>query len=135
MTGMPNASKIAIGFFVTWLGILLAGADFPPPVGFLWIVFLDVIAAALVYVRVPTYLKWLDSRKKGRLLFSLLDGLAIGLVFALTTMLLPGGGEPSLPPPNLLDRLIWCVILGAIGAANAGLVYFITYALKTFGHK
>jgi hypothetical protein len=28
----------AILFFFFWLFILLAGADFPPPVGFLWLV-------------------------------------------------------------------------------------------------
>ena len=47
MANLSVATAIAIGFFVIWLGILLAGADFPPPVGFLWVIFLDVVAALL----------------------------------------------------------------------------------------
>jgi len=39
---------LAIGFFLVWLAILLAGADYPPPVGFVWIIVLDLVAAGLV---------------------------------------------------------------------------------------
>ena len=135
MANLSVATAIAIGFFVIWLGILLAGADFPPPVGFLWVIFLDVVAALLVYIRVPTYITWLDNRKKGRFLHALLDGFIIGLVFALTTMLLPGGGEPSLPPPYLIDRLTWFAVVGVVGAVNAGLVMFIIYVFKASRQK
>ena len=130
MTDRSIASAVAVGFFVIWLGILLAGADFPPPIGFLWIILLDIVAAGLVYVRVPTYINWFDNRKRGRLLRVLLDGLASGLVFALMTILLPGGGEPSVPPSDLVDHIFWFAVLGAVGAANAGLVYCTVYLSK-----
>jgi len=130
VTDRSIASAVAVGFFVVWLGILLAGADFPPPIGFLWIICLDIVAAGLVYVRVPTYINWFDSRKRGRLLRVLLDGLAIGLVFALVAILLPGGGEPGVPPPDLVDHVFWFVVLGAVGAANAGFVYCIVCLSK-----
>jgi len=130
VTDRSIASTVAVGFFVIWLGILLAGADFPPPIGFLWIIFLDIVAACLVYFRVPTYINWFDNRKRGRLLRVPLDGLAIGLFFALMTILLPGGGEPSAPPSDLVDHIFWFAVVGAVGAANAGFVYCIVYLSK-----
>ncbi|MCG8348524.1 MAG: hypothetical protein MI924_12200 [Chloroflexales bacterium] len=91
MTDRSIAATIAVGFFVLWLCILLAGADFPPPIGFLWVILLDLIAAYLVYVRTPVYSNWLDNGEKIRgWLRALLDGLAVGLVFALATMLFWG---------------------------------------------
>ena len=129
------ASKVAIGFFVIWFGILLAGADFPPPTGFLWIILLDLVAALLVYVRVPSYVTWFDRRRRGRLLFALLDGLACGLVFAFAAILLPGGGEPSLPPPGLIDHLIWFAVVGAVGAVNAGAIYCVLYVSRRCGQE
>jgi hypothetical protein len=38
----------AILFFFFWLFILLAGADFPPPMGFLWIVLVVAACARTV---------------------------------------------------------------------------------------
>lgn len=124
------ASKVAIGFFVIWFAILLAGADFPPPTGFLWIILLDLVAALLVYVRVPSYVTWFDSRRRGRLLLALRDGLVGGLIFAFAAILLPGVGEPSLPPPGLVDHLIWFAVVGAVGAVNAGVIYCVIYVSR-----
>ena len=43
-------------FFLFWLVVLYAGADHPPPPGFVALVLLDLAVAALVYWRVPVYL-------------------------------------------------------------------------------
>ena len=103
--------SLAIGFFLFWFTLLLAGADFPPPVGFVWIIVLDLVAAGLVYWRVPFYMAWQKSRRGYRLLLVALDGVAIGVVFALFMVLLPGGGEPSVQRTTV-DYLIWFLSSG-----------------------
>jgi hypothetical protein len=120
---------LAVGFFLVWLVILLAGADFPPPVGFVWIIVLDLVAAGLVYWRVQFYLAWQESRRSYRLLLVVLDGVAIGSAFALFVIFLPGGGEPSVLPSSL-DYLIWFAVLAAVGAFNSLSVYTISTFLK-----
>jgi hypothetical protein len=115
---------IALSFFFVWLAILYAGADHPPPPGFVWIVLFDAIAAALVYWRTPTYIDWSMKRVKGRWLRVALDGIIAGLLFAaLATMLNPNGGEPSTPPPGWSDRAIWFAVLAVVGLFNAVAVY------------
>ena len=59
----------AVLFFLFWLIVLYAGADHPPSPGFVAGVLLDLIAAGLVYWRVPIYLAWIASRRRNALLF------------------------------------------------------------------
>jgi len=133
MTDKSISSTVTFGFFVVWFAILLAGADFPPPIGFLWVTLFDLIAAGLVYVRIPTYLNWQDNHKKGSLLCVLFDGLAIGFLFALIVIWLPGSGEPSLPPSSsLIPYFIWFTVLSIVGAINSGVVYGVIYCLRKF---
>lgn len=114
--------SFAIGFFVFWLGVLYAGADHPPPTGFLWAILLDLLATALVYIRVPTYLNWARSRTPLRVLRALRDGAAVGLIFATVALSLPGTGEPGIHP-TFVDRILWFLILAAVGSGNAGVTY------------
>lgn len=130
MTSKSIASGAAGSFFILWLAVLLAGADFPPPIGFIWIISLDAIAAGLVYYRVPTYINWMDTGKRGRWLCALLDGAAAGIIFALVTTLSNRTGEPSVPPPNVTEYLIWFTILGIVGAINAIGIYGIVNLLR-----
>lgn len=109
---------LAVGFSILWLLILLGGADFPPPSGFVWVVFLDQVAGLLVYVRVPTYVRWIKIKKRYRFLRTCAEGLLVGLGFAFGTMLLPGSGEPSVTP-GWIDRVIWFVVVGLVGVVNA----------------
>jgi drug/metabolite transporter (DMT)-like permease len=122
MTQKNTARVIAAGFFLGWLGILYAGADDPPPPGFVLILLADLVAAVLVYLRAPTYMGWSRTRRKNRLFLASLDGLAAGLVLALVAILLPGGGEPSVQPAAI-DHVIWFAVLGGVGAANTILIY------------
>ncbi len=118
-----NRYTLAAGFFFFWLVVMLAGADFPPPVGFLYLVFLDLVAAMLVIVRVPTYRTWSAQGKRGRLWRAFMDGALVGILFAAMTVLLNPVGEPSVQP-TLIDRVIWHTVLACVGAANALAVYF-----------
>lgn len=117
---MPKKTTIllSIGFFIFWLLVLLAGADFPPPPGFIWVILLDLLAALLIYGRAPLYWNWCDSKRRGRKLQVALEGWLVGLLFALLTLLLPGGGEPSVTP-GLVDHAIWFGVLGCVGMFNS----------------
>jgi hypothetical protein len=113
----------AVGFFLFWLAVLYAGADHPPPPGFLLLVLIDLGCAVVVYYRTGTYQEWIKGRKKNRFWRVLGDGLLTGLVIAALVMIFPGGGEPSAPTPGLLDRLIWFAIVGLMGMVNSLGVY------------
>ena len=126
MIGRKSRLVIAAGFCVIWLGILYAGADHPPPVGFFWLVLLCLIAAVLVFIRVPAYASWSEARSRFRLLRVVLDGVVAGLVFALIPLVINGGGEPSIDP-SWGDRMIWFAVLAGVGVTNAMIVYFFSF--------
>jgi hypothetical protein len=113
----------AVGFFVFWLLFLLAGADKPPPFGFLWIVLVVAICAAVVYWRVPIYIEWYRTRRAGRYALVLLDGVVAGLLVALP-FALQGSGEPSVTMQPV-DYAIWFAVLAAMGVLNSVALYLI----------
>jgi membrane protease YdiL (CAAX protease family) len=114
---------IAIAFFVIWLAILYAGADHPPPWGFLWLLPLVGAGAVAVYLRIPAYAAWSRSRQPFRLFRVGLEGVAAGSTVGVITLLLPFKGEPSIPSPQITDILIWMVVLMTLGIANAIVLY------------
>jgi hypothetical protein len=122
-----NLQKIAginaAGFFFFWLVILLAGADKPPPIGFLWIVLVIALSAMVVYWRIPTYIQWSQEKKRGRLLRVALEGFVAGLVVAMP-FALSGSGEPSITMQPI-DYVIWFVVLGMMGMLNSLTLYVI----------
>ena len=125
MTHQRIAAIIAVLFFFVWLVILYAGADHPPPKGFAWVVLLDLVAALLVFWRVPYYLDWMQTGLTHRLLWVVRDGLVAGAAFALLAMLVVpvlGAGEPGVSP-TIRDRAIWFAVLAAVGIANALAIY------------
>lgn len=90
--------------------------------GFLWVILLDLLAAALVYVRAPVYVAWARTRTPFRVLRAFRDGAGVGLIFATLALMLPGSGEPGIHP-KFTDRIIWFLVLAGVGAANAGATY------------
>jgi hypothetical protein len=114
-------------FFCGWLVILYAGADHPPPPGFVVLVLIDGAAAFVVYRRVAVYAAWSQARRPQRWLWAAIDGIVAGLFIAGLTLLLPFGGEPSIrrAAPAVLT---WCGALAAVGAANAVAIYGVSAA-------
>jgi hypothetical protein len=113
---------IAQSFFVFWLVIMYMGADHPPPPGFILIIIFDIIAALLVYYRLSTYYEWQKTNKKYAIIFAWLDGIFAGLGVALITIIINPSGEPSVTP-NIIDKLIWFVVLGIIGSFNSTVIF------------
>jgi len=121
---------IAGFFFVFWLAILYAGADHPPPPGFIVLIILDLGCSFLVYYRVSTYIQWSRTKYNKRLLRVVLDGLVAGLAVALISVIVPGGGEPSAPPPECIDKIIWFAVLGSVGSFNSLSIYLLVAFLS-----
>ena len=124
----------AVIFFLFWLVVLYAGADHPPPPGFVGVVLLDRAAAGLVYSRVPVYLAWIASRRGNALLYVMQDGLIAGLAFAA----LPaasrwwlGSGEPTVAPP-VAGSLIWFAVVSGVGALNAVIIYLANWGITRY---
>ena len=134
MIAKQSRLVIAAGFFIVWVGILYAGADHPPPVGFIWLVLLCLLAAGIVYLRVPTYIKWSATRRRFRLLRVFVDGIVAGLLFALLPLLFNSGGEPGIRP-TWVDRMIWFAVLAGVGVANAMIVYFFSFVSNRLAKK
>ena len=128
----PGSAWLSL-FFVAWLVVLLAGADSPPPPGFLAVVLIDLAAAFVVYWRVPVYVAWAETRRPRRWLRAAVDGSVAGVFIAGLALLLPFGGEPSIRR-SATDVLIWCAVLAAVGAANALVIYGVsTVVARTAG--
>lgn len=111
----------AIVFFIFWLLVLLAGADKPPPLGFLWIVLTTALCAAVVYWRVPAYIQWHRDRHPHRWWRVVGDGIVAGLVVA-TPFILTGSGEPSMMM-RPVDYAIWFAVIAVVGLFNSVVIY------------
>ena len=118
MNEKQGALSIALVFFFGWLVVLYAGADHPPPPGFLALVLVDLAAAFVVYRRIFVYGTWSRTHRPQRWRRAALDGILAGLLIAGMALLLPFGGEPSIQR-SATAVLIWCGALAAVGAANA----------------
>ncbi len=123
MSSRRIATINGVVFFVFWLLVLLAGADKPPPRGFLWIVLTVAVCATVVYWRVPTYIDWVRTRRTGRHWRVLLDGIGAGLIIALL-FVIGGSGEPSVTM-RPVDYAIWFAVLAVMGMINSVALYFI----------
>jgi hypothetical protein len=125
MTYQRIPTIIAVLFFFIWLAILYAGADHPPPRRFSLVVLLDLVAALVVFWRVPDYLDWVQSGSGSRLPWVVRDGLVAGIAVALLTAFarrVLDVGEPGVIP-TVKDEAIWFTVLAGVGIANALAIY------------
>ena len=121
MTDRRIAAACASVLFVGTVLLGLAGADKPPPPGFLVLVAALGALSVAAYLRLRVYLaKRADgvSRLAGR---AALEGLAAGVLLMIALMLF-GSGEPTVAPA-LTDRAIGLAVSGAFGAALAVATY------------
>ncbi len=123
------ASINAVVFFFFWLLVLLAGADRPPPLGFVWLILAVGLCSAVVYWRVPTYIDWAITRHADRYWRVLLDGAVAGLLVAIP-FALNGSGEPSVTM-RPVDYGIWFAVLAVMGLFNSVAIYFINALVAT----
>jgi hypothetical protein len=128
-----NSTIIAISFVLTWLAILYAGADHPPPAGFfIWLIPLVCICGLVVFLRISSYASWSTARRPGRFALAMRDGLLAGLVVGMVTLITPNSGEPSIAPPPFASVLTWFVVLMAVGCLNALLLYGLASTITNF---
>jgi hypothetical protein len=123
----------AVLFFLFWLVVLLAGADFPPPPGFRWILVAIAAYSAVVYWRVPMYVEWMLSGRPGRYAQVVLDGFVAGLLTALP-FALRGSGKPSVSM-GPLDYAIWFAVLAAVGILNSIALYGLNALMLRFSSR
>ena len=129
-TPPARAWWIAGGFFISWLAIMLAGSNIPPPRGFLWV----VAGLALICLGMALAIPWLweVGQRNGRwavLVRTCGIGLDVGLVLAAAFALF-SSGEPSAPPMNAAAYLIWFSVLTAVGALNGVVVGLVVLWLR-----
>ena len=93
-------------FFVGWTIILLLGADFPPPEGFIWVIFGIAVLDFLQWL----YLGWLLNALRYRKTFVLNFVLftIVGFITALLTAFLNGR--------VISETMIWFIIIMSVSA-------------------
>lgn len=118
----------AILFFLFWLLVLLAGADFPPPRGFLRIVLLIALCAIVVSWRVPIYIDWYSKKRPGRQWRVLIEGFAAGIVMSIV-FAISSSGEPSVSVEPI-NYVLWVAVLGVVGTFTSAALYLINALLS-----
>ena len=108
-------------FFVLWSLFAYAIADHPVPSGFPWVFLGTAVGAAVVHWRVPTYIAWQRTRRRGRRWRAILDGLIAGVVM-LAISLLMGRGKSEVPM-RTFDYVVLFVLMIGFGLFNAVVVY------------
>ncbi len=116
-------------FFIGWTTILFLGADYPPPIGFLWLVLLIAILDLIQYRYLQLFLPQLRKKKKNlfakNLLFFTTSAMAVSL-FCLAsryTITLAMG---------LANIVIWIAVLTAVGAIYGIFFWFLNLLLLKY---
>jgi hypothetical protein len=117
-----DALLIGTGTAVIMVGVALAGADRPPPPGFVWVVAFGVVWGVGVWLLLPRALVCWDERGATAALFAAaVCGGSVG-VLAVSLAGAVSGGEPSVQVDTLWRAL--ALASGAVlgGAAGVGLI-------------
>ncbi|SHK38755.1 hypothetical protein [Desulforamulus aeronauticus] len=129
---MSNLKVIRINtilFFCGWTAILLAGADFPPPIGFLWLVLLTAILDFIQYKYLQKFLPHLLERKKNlfakNLLFFTIGGAVVSVLCLAEQYKITFG--MSIP-----DIITWIIVLTTVGAIYGVFFWFFNILLLKF---
>lgn len=105
-------------FFLGWTAVMLKGADFPPPIGFIWVILTIAILSILQWYYLGKLLKIMKQRKT--FLLNLVLFACTGFAIALLLVLLNG---------SLVSEVwIWFLIITII-AAGYGILFWIVNRL------
>lgn len=100
-------------FFIGWTAVMLLGADFPPPGGFVWVLFGIALLDALQWFYLGWLLKAITHRKTFMLNLALF--LSAGLLTALILTAVNGEFASGI--------MIWFVIISIV-AAVYGIIFW-----------
>ena len=126
---MSNLKIIQINsilFFVAWTIIMLLGADFPPPIGFIWVILLIGALDLIQYKYLQKFLPLLRKRKNNLFIKNLLFFLTGGIVVSL--LLLASRYKITLEM-GMSSIIIWITILTLVGAIYGACFWFFNLLL------
>ena len=128
--GLRRSARIcALVAFGTTSLLALAGADWPPPPGFLILEALLGVLSVIVYIRVRSRLA---ARRCGRrvpvaALEGVLAGFAFGLSFVATR-----AGDPDINL-NIGDHVVWLSVLAVVGGCSAQALWALAVRIDRTG--
>lgn len=114
----------SILFFIISNFIMLLGADFPPPIGFLWITFISVILSIFQFFYTGYLLKSSSSLKiflKTIFIFSL-----IGLIIAILFVILNSKNISFI----MNDIIIWLFIITLVFGMYGSIYWLLNYIIS-----
>lgn len=85
-----NPAVIAVGWAFGWLALLLTAADWPPPVGFVWLLPMLATGAVIVWWRAQAYRDAYGGRPLAGYGLASRDGILAGLAVGGVLLALPG---------------------------------------------
>ena len=69
------------------------------------------------------YARWITSKKRGRGILVIIDGIVAGVATAILTSIMPFSGEPSVSSGGAKNWAILLAVMAVLGAANSICVY------------
>lgn len=115
-------------FFFVWIIILLAGADMPPPPGFIWVILLVALLDVAQFFYLKRFIPKLWKKSKWlfftNLLFFFVGGFSVGVLTIITA---PG----LFLNIGMLNTIIWVFSIITAALINAVVFYiFNTLLIK-----
>ena len=128
--GLGRSARICamVAFGATSL-LALAGADWPPPSGFLLLEALLVALSVVVYIRVRSRLA---ARHSGRRIpVAALEGILAGCAFGLVSIAMRAG-DPDINL-NIGDHVVWLSVLAVVGGIGAQALWALAVRIDRTG--
>lgn len=120
-------------FFTGWTGIMLLGADFPPPRGFIWLELLIGMLDFIQYIYLKKILFCKLFKREKIFLKNLFAFASAGVLVALLTMVLGNNGAAEI---GLKDRVIWISVLTVVSTVYGNIFFCFNYFMvKKFSVK
>lgn len=124
-----TARLCAIAAFGTFSLLALAGADWPPPPGFLILEALLATLSVVVYIRVRSRLA--ASRSGRRVPVAALEGILAGFAFGLVFIATRAGDPDITISPR--DHAVWLSVLAAVGGVSAQALWVLAVRIDRTG--